>query len=97
MSNYVGAEPEQQEEDAILVEFAKEAAKDDPESAEAQALVVRWQAHIAKYHNGCDDEKLRRMGYLYGADDRFAESLDSYGDGTAHFIGDAIMAYLEHK
>jgi len=97
MSNYIGAQTEQQEEDEILVAFSKETAKDDPKSTEAQALVIRWQAHIAKFHGGCDSEKLRRMGYLYSADDRFAESLDSYGDGTAHFMGDAILAYLENQ
>ncbi|MCI2055539.1 MAG: TipAS antibiotic-recognition domain-containing protein [Oscillibacter sp.] len=97
MSNYIGAEAEQQEEDELLVAFAKEAKKDDPESAEAQALVVRWKEHMAKFHEGWDDERLRRMGFMYGADDRFLESMDSYGEGTAHFMSDAIAAYLENK
>lgn len=26
---------------------------------------------------------------------RFAEHLDSFGDGTAHFMGEAMEAYLE--
>lgn len=97
MSNYIGAQSEQQEEDAILTEFAKAAGTGDPTSAEARALVLRWREHIARYHGGCDDGKLRRMGELYGADDRFAETLDSYGDGTAHFMGDAILTYLENR
>ena len=95
MSAYIGAGEEQISADAILVEFAAEAKKDDPSSPEARALVLRWQDHIARFHGSCDTEKLRRLAYLYGADDRFAEHLDSFGDGTAHFMGGAIEAYLE--
>lgn len=95
MASYIGASSEQEEADAILVDFAAEAKGDDPTSAAAQALVIRWRDHLAKYHNGCDTEKLRRLAYLYCADDRFAEHLDSFGDGTAHFIGEAIEAFLE--
>lgn len=94
MSNYVLANPEQEEEDRLLQAFAALAAADDPACAEAQALVEQWQAHMARHHNGCDREKLLRMGRLYAADDRFAESLDSYGDGTAHYMGEAILIYL---
>jgi len=97
MSGYVGAQPEQQSEDEILMAFAREAPGDDPRSAGARALVLRWQEHIAKYHGGCDEFKLRRLGELYGADDRFLESLDSYGPGTARFMSDAIAAYLESR
>ena len=88
MASYVGASPEQE---------AAEAKKGDPASPEARALVVRWRDHLAEYHNGCDEEKLRRLAWLYGADDRFAEHLDSFGDGTAHFMGEAIEAYLENR
>ena len=95
MSAYIGAGEEQISADAILVEFAAEARKDDPSSPEARALVLRWQDHIARFHGSCDTEKLRRLAYRYGADDRFAVHLDSFGDGTAHFMGEAIEAYLE--
>jgi hypothetical protein len=39
--------------------------------------------------------QLRRLADLYSWDNRFAEVLDSYGPGTAHFMGEAIEAYLE--
>ena len=97
MARYVGASPEQEAADAILTAFAAEAKKGDPASPEARALVVRWRDHLAEYHNGCDEEKLRRLAWLYGADDRFAEHLDSFGDGTAHFMGEAIEAYLDNR
>lgn len=95
MPNYIGASPEQAEEDAILTAFAAAAKAGEPESPQALALAERWRDHMARYHNGCGPEKLRRLAQLYGADDRFAEHLDSYGDGTAHFMGEAIEAYLE--
>lgn len=79
-----------------MVELAAEAKNGDPAGPAAQALAARWRDHIARFHNGCDEEKLRRLAYLYGADDRFAEHLDSFGDGTAHFMGEAIKAYLEN-
>lgn len=95
MSGYIGAGEEQASADAILVEFAAEAKKENPSGPAAQALVLRWRDHIAQFHGSCDAEKLRRLAFLYGADDRFAEHLDSFGEGTAHFMGEAIEAYLE--
>lgn len=95
--NYVGAQDEQQEQDRLIQSFAQLVAADEPESSAAHELVKQWQAHMARYHDGCDDEKLRRMGTLYGADDRFAEMLDSYTPGTAHYMGDAILSYLDGK
>lgn len=94
MANYIGAGREQAEEDQLLQAFAALAPADDPACREARELVGQWQTHIARYHGGCDREKLLRMGRLYAADDRFAEMLDSYGDGTAHYIGEAILSYL---
>ena len=86
---------EQEDADPILMAFAAEAAKGDPASPEARELVLRWQAHLVKFSRSCDEEKLRRLADLYSWDNRFAEVLDSYGPGTAHFMGEAIEAYLE--
>lgn len=97
MSDYIGASEEQQEEEKLLSAFAAEAKKENPASSEVRELVQRWQSHIAAYHNGCNEEKLWRMGQLYGMDDRYSESLDCYGSGTARFMGDAIQSYLDNK
>ena len=59
------------------------------------AAALRWPAHLVKFSRSCDEEKLRRLADLYSWDNRFAEVLDSYGPGTAHFMGEAIEAYLE--
>ena len=95
MASYIGASPQQEDADPILVAFAAEAAKGDPASPEARELVLRWQAHLVTYTQGCDEAKLRRLADLYTWDDRFSEVLDSYGPGTARFMGEAIEAYLE--
>lgn len=95
MASYIGASAEQEDADPILMAFAAEAAKGDPASPEARGLVLRWQAHLVKFSRSYDEEKLRRLADLYSWDNRFAEVLDSYGPGTAHFMGEAIEAYLE--
>ena len=95
MASYIGASAEQEDADPILMAFAAEATKGDPASPEARELVLRWQAHLVKFSRSCDEEKLRRLADLYSWDNRFAEVLDSYGPGTAHFMGEAIEAYLE--
>ena len=82
MASYIGASAEQEDADPILMAFAAEATKGDPASPEAR-------------ERSCDEEKLRRLADLYSWDNRFAEVLDSYGPGTAHFMGEAIEAYLE--
>lgn len=94
MASYIGAGDEQAEEDRLLQAFAALTPAGDPACPEARKLVEQWQAHIARYHDGCGREKLLRMGRLYAADDRFSEMLDSYGDGTAHYIGEAILSFL---
>lgn len=94
MASYIGAGGEQAEEDRLLQAFSALAPGNDPACREALELVAQWQAHIAKYHGGCDREQLLRMGRLYAADDRFSEMLDSYGDGTAHYMGEAILSFL---
>ena len=95
MASYIGASAEQESADPILVAFAAEAAKGDPASPAARELVLRWRDHLAKFRRSCDDEKLRRLADLYSWDDRFSEVLDSYGPGTARFMGEAIEAYLD--
>ena len=94
MANYIGAGGEQAEEDRLVQAFAALTPADDPDCPEARELVKQWQAHIARYHDGCDREKLLRMGRLYAADDRFSEMLDSYGSGTAPYLGEAILSFL---
>lgn len=67
----------------------------DPEGAEAQALVRRWQDHITRYHYRCTDAILACLGQMYAGDPRFQQNLDQYGPGTAQKMSAAIAAYCK--
>ena len=83
---------------AIFAEFA--ACKDSgmsADSAEAQALVAKLQAHITANYYTCTDEILAGLGQLYIADERFKKNIDKYGEGTAEFASEGIRIYVENK
>ena len=79
---------------AIFAEFA--ACKNSgasADSAEAQAFVVKLQAHITANYYTCTYEILAGLGKMYVADERFKKNIDKYGEGTAEFAATAIEAY----
>ena len=79
---------------AIFAEFA--ALKNSgasADSAEAQALVAKLQAHITENYYTCTDEILAGLGKMYVADERFKKNIDKYGEGTAEFVAEAIAVY----
>ena len=79
---------------AIFAEFSvckNSGARAD--SAEAQALVAKLQAHITANYYTCTDEILAGLGKMYVADERFKNNIDKYGEGTAEFVAGAIEAY----
>ena len=81
---------------AIFAEFAS--IKDSgmsTDSAEAQALVVKLQAHITANYYTCTDEILAGLGKMYVADERFKKNIDKYGEGTAEFAAEGIRIYVE--
>ena len=83
---------------AIFAEFA--ACKDrglSSDSAEAQALVVKLQAHITANYYTCTDEIRAGLGKMYVADERFKQNIDKFGDGTAEFAAEGIRIYVEKK
>ena len=77
---------------AIFAEFAvcKESGA-SADSAEAQALVAKLQAHITANYYTCTDEILAGLGKMYVADERFKKNIDKYGEGTAKFVSNAIL------
>ena len=80
---------------AIFAEFA--ACKSSgavANSAEAQALVAKLQAHITANYYTCTDEILAGLGKMYVADERFKKNIDKYGEGTAEFAAEAIAKYV---
>ncbi|MBQ5332077.1 MAG: MerR family transcriptional regulator, partial [Oscillospiraceae bacterium] len=64
-----------------------------PESAEAAALVKKWQDFISDNYYTCTKEILAGLGVMYSADERFMENIDRHGEGTAEFMSAAIKAY----
>ena len=83
---------------AIFAEFA--ACKDsgaNADSAEAQELVAKLQAHITANYYTCTDEILAGLGKMYVADERFKKNIDKHGDGTAEFAAEGIKIYVENK
>ena len=83
---------------AIFAEFA--ACKDSgasADSAEAQELVAKLQAHITANYYTCTDEILAGLGKMYIADERFKKNIDKYGEGTAEFAAEGIRIYVENK
>ena len=83
---------------AIFAEFA--ACKDSgasADSAEAQAIVAKLQAHITANYYTCTDEILAGLGKMYVADERFKKNIDKYGEGTAEFASEGIRIYVEKK
>ena len=83
---------------AIFAEFA--ACKENgasADSAEAQALVAKLQAHITANYYTCTDEILAGLGEMYVADERFKNNIDKYGEGTAEFAAEGIRIYVENK
>ena len=83
---------------AIFAEFAAcKASGASADSAEAQALVAKLQAHITANYYTCTDEILAGLGKMYVADERFKKNIDKYGEGTAEFTAEGIRIYVEKK
>ena len=79
---------------AIFAEFSVVKANGaSADSAEAQALVTKLQAHIAENYYTCTDEILAGLGKMYIADERFKKNIDKHGEGTAEFASEAIAVY----
>ena len=83
---------------AIFAEFAAlKTSGATADSAKAQALVAKLQAHITENYYTCTDEILAGLGQMYVADERFKKNIDKYGDGTAKFVSEGIRIYVEKK
>ena len=81
---------------AIFGEFA--AGKNSgtsADSAEAQALVAKLQAHITENYYTCTAEILAGLGKMYACDERFKNNIDKHGEGTAAFAAEAIEVYCK--
>ena len=81
---------------AIFAEFAMcKNSGMSAESAEAQALVAKLQAHITASYYTCTDEILAGLGEMYVVDERFKKNIDKYGEGVAEYVAVAIDEYCK--
>ena len=67
------------------------------DSAEAQELVAKLQAHITDNYYTCTNDILAGLGKMYVADERFKNNIDKYGEGTADFVAEAIAVFCQEK
>ncbi len=65
------------------------------DSDEAQALVRKLQNYITENYYTCGGEILAGLGKMYVADERFKQSIDKNGNGTADFVSKAIEIYCK--
>ena len=83
---------------AIFAEFAMcKNSGVSADSAEAQVLVAKLQAHITENYYTCTDEILAGLGKMYVCDERFKKNIDKYGEGTAEFAAETIEKYMKQK
>ena len=64
---------------------------------EVQSLVGKLQDYITQNYYTCTNEILAGLGKMYVADERFKESIDKYGEGTAVFASEAIAVFCQDK
>ena len=58
-----------------------------------QQLVKKLQDYITANFYHCTNEILAGLGQMYVCDERFKNNIDSYGEGTAEFVAEAIRIY----
>ena len=80
-------------EDARILRAFGQIRSLSPDSAQAQALVKKWQAYITSNYYTCTKEILSCLGQMYVGDERFTQHIDGYGAGTAAFMAAAIEIY----
>ena len=81
---------------SIFAEFSTlKASGVEPNSEQAQALVVKLQKHITDNYYTCTDDILKGLGQMYVYDERFKKNIDKHGDGTAEFVSKAIAIYTK--
>lgn len=81
---------------AIFAEFATcKNGGASADSATAQVLVAKLQAHITANYYTCTDEILSGLGKMYVCDERFKRNIDKYGEGSAEFAASAIEIFCK--
>ncbi|GGJ88858.1 MerR family transcriptional regulator [Lentibacillus kapialis] len=67
-----------------------------PDSNEAQAAIKVWYDYLNKIGSYSLDA-FKGLGQMYVDDERFTKNIDTYGDGLAMFMCDAMAFYADRK
>ncbi len=82
--------------DSIFGKFAEcMKSGNTPDSKAAKALVEKLQKYITDNFYTCTNEILSGLGQMYVCDERFTQSIDKHGVGTAEFVNKAIIEYCK--
>ena len=82
---------------AVFTKFAEcKKTGNDTNSKEAHTLVKELQDYITENYYTCTKEILAGLGQMYVADERFKQSINKNGDGTAEFVSKAIEYYTNN-
>ena len=77
-----------------LAELMKEGA--DPSAAPVQECIARWQKFLENFYP-VTMERLRGLGEMYVADERFTAHYEKYGKGLAQYKNKAIQIYCDSR
>ena len=82
--------------EAIFANFAKiKQSGASYDSMAAQGAVKQLQDYITEYYYTCTTPILAGLGQMYVADNRFKNTIDKNGEGTAEYVFRAIMIYCK--
>ena len=81
--------------DEIMAGFAQlKATGTAPDDEPARRQVEKLKQFITDKMYNCTDDILRGLGQIYVADERFTNSIDKHGQGTAEYACECIKKYL---
>lgn len=80
--------------DALYRELAA-LCKQDPNSKEAQAAIAKWYRYLNRIGD-YTPEAFQALGAMYVEDNRFKENIDTFGEGLAVFMRDAMQTYAQN-
>lgn len=69
-------------------------AGEKPDSPPVQECIARWHKHLENFYP-VNEARLRGLGEMYIADERFTAHYDKYAKGLAQFKNKAIHIYCD--
>ena len=83
-------------EAGVICEELSKLMDKDPGDKSVQELIEKWRNHITTNFYDCNIEIFRGLALMYVADERFTKNIDTYGEGLAQFMSDAMKIYCDN-